>query len=167
MRAIEATNRGAAAGKRGDERVEITASLGVQPTTLKESERQYFSELGIGLREFVTFDRISRRMVDTDEKGVITNFVKPNSPANTAGLRAGDLIQEIDGERVLDVCTSGSSGLAAPAVPAACPMPMAAPWPAAGIARNMWATSSIRRSSVWWVSARSAPTWPVWPRPWA
>lgn len=87
---------------RGSERVEVTASLGVQPTTLKEARRQYFPDLAVGLREFVMFDRISRRMVETDEKGVITNFVKPNSPASTAGLRAGDLIQEIDGETIDD-----------------------------------------------------------------
>jgi len=87
---------------RGDERIEITASLESQPTTLRESQRQYFTDLGISLREFVIFDRISRRMVETDETGVIANFVRPNSPANTAGLRAGDLIQEIDGEPVVD-----------------------------------------------------------------
>jgi len=87
---------------RDSERLEITASLTAQPTTLKEADRRYFSELGITLREFVTIDRISRRMTDTDETGVIANFVKPNCPANTAGLRAGDLIQEIDGDPVLD-----------------------------------------------------------------
>jgi serine protease Do len=87
---------------RGDERHEITASLAAQPTTLKEADRHYFSELGITLREFVTFDRISRRMTETDDTGVIANFVRPNSPANTAGLQAGDLIHEIDGESVLD-----------------------------------------------------------------
>jgi serine protease Do len=86
---------------RDSERLEITASLATQPTTLKEADRRYFSELGITLREFVIFDRISRRMTDTDETGVIANFVRPNSPANTAGLRAGDLIQEIDGDPVL------------------------------------------------------------------
>ncbi|MEZ5278582.1 MAG: PDZ domain-containing protein [Opitutaceae bacterium] len=83
---------------RGTERVEVTVSLAAQPTTLKEAARRYFPDLGITLREFVIFDRISRRMVDSAETGVIANFVRPNSPANTAGLRAGDLIQEIDGE---------------------------------------------------------------------
>ena len=82
---------------RGSERIEVTVRLSAQPTTLKEAARRYFSELGITLREFVIFDRISRRMVDSPETGVIANFVRPNSPANTAGLRAGDLIQEIDG----------------------------------------------------------------------
>ncbi|RKX34265.1 MAG: signal protein PDZ [Verrucomicrobia bacterium] len=87
---------------RGSERLEITAGLAAQPTTLKEADRRYFSELGITLRELVTFDRISRRMTESDDTGVIANFVRPNSPANTAGLRAGDLIQEIDGDPVLD-----------------------------------------------------------------
>ena len=78
----------------GSERVEVTVNLAVQPTTLKEAARRYFPDLGITLRESVIFDRISRRMVDSAETGVIANFVRPNSPANTAGLRAGDLIQE-------------------------------------------------------------------------
>ncbi len=33
---------------------------------------------------------------------MVANYVRPNSPANTAGLRAGDLIQEIDGDPVVN-----------------------------------------------------------------
>jgi len=87
---------------RGSERLEITAVLTIQPTPLKEADRVYFSQLGITIREFVTFDRIARRMTDSEDTGVIANFVRANSPANTAGLRAGDLIQEIDGAPILD-----------------------------------------------------------------
>lgn len=87
---------------RGEERREATVTLGKQPKPLKEAERRYFERLGITLREFVLFDSVSRRMNDQDAKGVIANFVKPNSPANTAGLRPGDLIQEIDGQPSAD-----------------------------------------------------------------
>jgi serine protease Do len=87
---------------RGSERLEIPVEVGRQPTPLKEARRRYFSNLGITLREFVLFDRISRQMKAEEEGGVVTNFVKANTPASTAGLRAGDLIREIDGVRVTD-----------------------------------------------------------------
>ncbi|HEX9781452.1 MAG TPA: PDZ domain-containing protein [Opitutaceae bacterium] len=82
---------------RGDQRLETDVTIGNQPTPLKEARREYFSNLGITLREFVLFDRISRQMAEEEQRGVVANFVKPNSPASTAGLRAGDLIREIDG----------------------------------------------------------------------
>jgi serine protease Do len=85
---------------RGSERIELSVTLGEQPTPLKEARRRYFEGLGITLREFVLFDSISRRLAEGEERGVVVNFVKPNSPANAAGLRNGDLIREIDGVRV-------------------------------------------------------------------
>ncbi|MGH8018008.1 MAG: PDZ domain-containing protein [Opitutaceae bacterium] len=85
---------------RGSEQLETEVTIGTQPTPLKEARRKYFPNLGITLREFVLFDRISRRMSEDEERGVVTNFVKPNTPATTAGLRAGDLIREIDGTKV-------------------------------------------------------------------
>ncbi len=85
---------------RGSERREFAVTVGTQPTPLKEARRLYFERLGITLREFVLFDSISRRLADGEERGVIANFVKPNSPAATAGLRSGDLIREIDGQAV-------------------------------------------------------------------
>lgn len=80
-----------------EERLEFTVTLGQQPKPLKEAERNYFERLGITLRELVLFDKISRQIVDSEESGVIANFVKPNTPANTAGLLAGDMVLEIDG----------------------------------------------------------------------
>ena len=76
--------------------------VGRQPKPLKEAERRYFERLGITLREFVMYDRVSRQMIDAEETGVIANFVKANSPANTAGLRANDLITQIDRQPVAD-----------------------------------------------------------------
>jgi serine protease Do len=87
---------------RGTARSEIGVTLGRQPKPLKEAERRYFDRLGITLREFVLYDRIARRFNATDEGGVVANFVKPNSPAATAGLAVGDLVREIDGEAVPD-----------------------------------------------------------------
>ena len=83
---------------RGEQHLEITIDVGRQPKSLKEAERRYFPRLGITLRESVLFDLISRRLEGSDERGVVAHFVKPNTPAATAGLRVGDLILEIDGQ---------------------------------------------------------------------
>lgn len=83
---------------RGDERREIEVTLGRQPKPLKEAGREYFERLGVTVREFVLYDAIPRRLTDTRDQGVIADFVKPNSPANAAGLQQGDLIREIDGQ---------------------------------------------------------------------
>lgn len=83
---------------RGQDRLDVRIPLGRQPKSLKEADRRYFSRLGITVREFVLFDRISRRLEGSTERGVVANFVKPNTPAATAGLRAGDLLLEIDGQ---------------------------------------------------------------------
>jgi serine protease Do len=82
---------------RNKEKQEIEVTVGRQPKWLKEAEQRYFEELGITLREFVTFDRMNRNLSERESKGVIVNFVKSNSQASTAGLKSGDLIKEIDG----------------------------------------------------------------------
>jgi len=38
-----------------------------------------------------------------DNRGAIISHVTPNSPADTAGLKTGDVIRRIDGKRILDV----------------------------------------------------------------
>jgi serine protease Do len=83
---------------RGSERREVTVTLARQPKPLKEAGREYFERLGITVREFVIYDAISRHLTDFQAEGVIANFVKPNSPANAAGLQQGDLIREVDGQ---------------------------------------------------------------------
>lgn len=83
---------------RGSERREVAVTLARQPKPLKEAGREYFERLGITVREFVIYDAISRHLTDFQAEGVIANFVKPNSPANAAGLQQGDLIREVDGQ---------------------------------------------------------------------
>jgi serine protease Do len=83
---------------RASERHEFEVTLGRQPKPLKEAGREYFERLGITVREFVLYDAISRRLTESEAEGVIANFVKPNSPANAAGLQQGDLIREVDGQ---------------------------------------------------------------------
>ncbi|RME72163.1 MAG: PDZ domain-containing protein [Verrucomicrobia bacterium] len=85
-----------------DERLEVEVTLGQQPTPLKEARRTWFERLGFTVREIVLYDKIQRQLLESGETGVIANFVKPNTPANTAGLMAGDLIREIDGVEITD-----------------------------------------------------------------
>jgi len=82
---------------RGAERVELKATLGDEPRLLREANRKYFERLGLTAREFVYGDAVSRRIKVAEGAGVVAHFVKPNSPASTAGLRTDDWIKEIDG----------------------------------------------------------------------
>jgi serine protease Do len=85
---------------RGAERVEIHATLAEQPKLLREAERTFFEKLGFTAREFVYGDGVVRRVKLAEQKGVIAQFVKNNSPVATAGLRPDDWILEVDGAEV-------------------------------------------------------------------
>ena len=85
---------------RGTERVELKCVLGEEPKLLREAERKYFDRLGLTAREFVYGDAIDRHVKTADSTGVVAHFVKPSSPAATAGLRVDDWVKEIDGVEV-------------------------------------------------------------------
>lgn len=85
---------------RGSERLELRAVLGDEPKLLREAERKFFDRIGITVREFVFGDAIVRRVKRADQTGVVVHYVKPGSPAATAGLREEDWIREIDGAEV-------------------------------------------------------------------
>lgn len=87
---------------RGDQEIDLEATLIQQPTPLKEARREHFSDLGLTIREFTLFDGISRRLLRTQDEGAIVDFVKPNSPLNAAGLTPGDWIKELDGRPISD-----------------------------------------------------------------
>lgn len=82
---------------RGTERLELKVTLGEQPKIMREAERKHFERLGFTARELVYGDAIERRVKVSEAAGVIVNFVKPGSPAATAGLRIDDWIKEVDG----------------------------------------------------------------------
>lgn len=82
---------------RGAERVELKAVLAEEPKLLREADRKYFERLGFAAREFVYGDAIDRHVKTTAATGVVAHFVKPSSPAATAGLQQEDWIKEIDG----------------------------------------------------------------------
>jgi serine protease Do len=87
---------------RGTETMEIKAILGDEPKLVREAQRKYYDRFGFTTREFVYGDAVLRRAKTTELLGVVTNFVRPNSPAAIAGLRPDDWIREIDGAEVKD-----------------------------------------------------------------
>lgn len=82
---------------RGTERIELSARLADEPKMLREAERKFFDRLGFTVREFLFIDVVANRIKSAERTGVVTHFVKPNSPAAAAGLRGEDWIREIDG----------------------------------------------------------------------
>jgi serine protease Do len=85
---------------RGRERVELAATLREEPRMLREADRKYFERIGLTAREFLFIDAVANRIKDAERSGVVAHFVKSNSPAATAGLRAEDWVREIDGVEV-------------------------------------------------------------------
>lgn len=80
--------------------LELPVELGNAPKTPKESERRYFEDLGVTVRETVFSDVVARRENPENLVGVIVHFVKPSSPVATAGVRMDDWVKEIDGTPV-------------------------------------------------------------------
>lgn len=80
--------------------LELPVTLGNAPKTPKESERRYFENLGVTVRETVFSDVVARREDPSELSGVIVHFVKPSSPVGTAGVMVDDWLKEIDGTTV-------------------------------------------------------------------
>ena len=87
---------------RGTERHEIKVTLGDEPKMIREADRRYFEKLGLTVREFLKYDGLLNRSSPADTGGVVVHFLKPNSPAATAGLQLNDWLREIDGVPVKD-----------------------------------------------------------------
>ena len=81
-------------------RLEVKVTLGDEPKLVREADRQYFERLGFTVREFLPTDGIMHRVKPAEQMGVIVHFVKPGSPAATAGLQTDDWVREIDGVEV-------------------------------------------------------------------
>jgi serine protease Do len=81
-------------------RQEKKVTLGDEPKLVREADRQYFERLGFTVREFLRTDGIMHRVKPAEPSGVIVQFVKPGSPAATAGLQPDDWMREIDGVEI-------------------------------------------------------------------
>ncbi len=82
---------------RGEQKLEITATLEDAPLLPREADRRYFDYIGLTVRAFTYADGVMRRARLADHRGVIAHFVKTNAPVSVAGLRLDDWIKEIDG----------------------------------------------------------------------
>jgi serine protease Do len=91
---------------RGSERIELKATLAEEPRLVREAERKYFEKIGFTAREFVYGDAVARHAATAALGGVVAHLVKPNSPADIAGLRPDDWIKEIDGSEVRDFASA-------------------------------------------------------------
>ena len=87
---------------RGSDRIELKATLAEEPRLVREADRMYFEKIGFTAREFVYGDAIARHAASAVLDGVVAHLVKPNSPADIAGLRPDDWIKEIDGDPIRD-----------------------------------------------------------------
>jgi serine protease Do len=87
---------------RAGARLDFEVTLGDEPKMVREAQRRYFSRLGFTAREFLVADSIVHRAKSEEQGGAVVHFLKPDSPAATAGLRPDDWIREIDGVAVRD-----------------------------------------------------------------
>jgi serine protease Do len=87
---------------RGADRLELKATLGEEPRLVREADRTFFERIGFSAREFVYGDAVARHSSTANLEGVVAHLVKPNSPADIAGLRPDDWIKEIDGAPIKD-----------------------------------------------------------------
>jgi len=91
---------------RGSNRLELKATLDEEPRLVREADRMYFEKIGFTAREFVYGDAIARHSRARELGGVVAHLVKPNSPADMAGLRPDDWVKEIDGAEIPDFPTA-------------------------------------------------------------
>lgn len=88
---------------RGEAETAVTIPVGEAPTQLREAQRSWHDLLGVGVREFILADAVRFQVPLADGYGAVVSFVKPNSPADSAGLQVGDWVQELDGTRMEDL----------------------------------------------------------------
>lgn len=86
---------------RGEDRKQFSLEVGEGPKMVREADYRFYEKLGFTVREFLLSDGIRRRVEPDRMQGAIVNFVKRSSAVETAGLRRGDWIRQIEGEPVV------------------------------------------------------------------
>lgn len=84
----------------GNDGKEVEITIAEQPLLLRDAERIYFDQLGMSARQFTLADALAKRELKADIDAAVVDFVKPNSPVQSAELQTGDWIREIDGQEV-------------------------------------------------------------------
>jgi len=82
---------------------DITVELGERPGAVVASSRTPAQDEWAGIRVVDLDSREARQMVDNpDETGVLVVEVEPDSPAEDAGVRPGDIIKEVGNVEISD-----------------------------------------------------------------
>ena len=85
---------------RGEERKSFDVEIADGPKVVREADYRYFEKLGFTVREFLLTDCIRRRLPKSEMNGAIVNFVTRSSAVESAGLRTGDWIKQVEGQDV-------------------------------------------------------------------
>lgn len=83
---------------RGEERKTFNLVVEAGPKNVREAEFRFYEKLGFTVREFLLTDGIRRRLPKEQMNGAIVNFVRRSSAVETAGLRNGDWIKQVEGQ---------------------------------------------------------------------
>jgi S1-C subfamily serine protease len=88
--------------KKGEPLEEISVTTEEMPKRANTAKRWYAEDLGFSAREVVFTDTYVRRL-PRDAKGVIVAMLRPQSAAQSGGLKMNDLITELNREPVENV----------------------------------------------------------------
>jgi hypothetical protein len=81
---------------------DIKITLAEQPKRPNMAKRFFDEKLGLSVRELTFIDAYARRL-GQDAKGVVVAFIRPQSAAETGGLKGNDLVTQLNGEPVTDL----------------------------------------------------------------
>lgn len=81
----------------------LVVKVGERPATLAGLERKPAPEAWRGMKVSAIRPELARRFNLSRGEGVVVSGVDPGSPADEAGIRAGDLIEEIDRAPIEDM----------------------------------------------------------------